>query len=154
MKRFEFVAFVGREVAAFDTFEGNLWSDFFYVDTHFMLEAKSEQSDLVGVREVETQAGDSASRSENWLSIGEGLKNYIWGGLSEIPTQQLPKDGSRHDETVAVPGESKASRALLLRTGKNYRKALPNDRINIQRSAPDVHFIRAKLQSGEQPGAR
>ena len=130
-KDFEFGAFVGREVTIFDTFEGNLRPDFFYIDSHFVLKAKSEQSELVGVREVKTQAGDSASRSDNWLSIGEVLKNYILGRFSEIPTEQPPKDGPRHGETVAVSRESKASRALLLRTGKQYREALLSRRINV-----------------------
>ena len=61
----------------------------------------------------------------------ERLENHALGRLTEISTEQLPKDGSRYRVTVAIPGKSKTSRALPLRSEKNGRKALPNSRIHI-----------------------
>jgi hypothetical protein len=61
----------------------------------------------------------------------EHLKSYILGRLTKIFTEQLTKNGPSYCETVAVPGESKASCALLLRSGKNGGKPIPKSGINI-----------------------
>jgi hypothetical protein len=61
----------------------------------------------------------------------EDLKSYILGRLTKISTEKLTKDGPSYCETVAVPGESKVSRALLLRSGKNARKPIPKSGIHI-----------------------
>ena len=76
-----------------------------------MPETKSTQSEFVRVGKVETQAGNPGSRSENWLSMREGSENHILGRLTKIPAEELTEDGPSYRVTVAVPGESKTSRA-------------------------------------------
>jgi len=62
--------------------KGDLRSYFFYADSQLIIEAKSEQNDLVGMREVEAQARNSASR--NLSQLGASGIAFVRIGSCEL----------------------------------------------------------------------
>jgi hypothetical protein len=105
------------------------------------------------MRKIEPQVS-SQIVGQTWFAMSGIAKAYFPGWASKVVPQKRSHHGSPNNILVTIFGESKTSRARSLILGERIENFAFAQRLRIDASLPNMHFILWQSQIAPSPGKR